>query len=105
MNWEVEKTVGQYRLGLTIGSGTFGSVKCGIHTGTGGKVAIKSLEKGRIADISDVERVSREIHIMKQLGHPHIVRLYEIVETPRHIHLILEYAAGMNIEKFGFIYL
>lgn len=90
----LSRTVGGYNLGPAIGSGTFGSVHSGTHIGTGAKVAIKTLEKGRIVDASDIERISREIHILKQLGHPHIIRLYEIVETSRQLHLILEYASS-----------
>jgi 5'-AMP-activated protein kinase catalytic alpha subunit len=63
------------------------------------KVAIKVLEKDRICDVSDVERVSREIHILKLIRHPNIIQLYEvlasqIIETPRKLYLIMEYASG-----------
>jgi len=61
-----------------LGEGTFGKVKLGTHILTGEKVAIKVLEKDRIIDVSDVERVSREIHILKLLRHPNIVQLYEV---------------------------
>ena len=37
------------------------------------KVAVKILEKSKIADVADVERVSREIHILKIVQHPHVV--------------------------------
>jgi len=50
MHLTVEKTLGQ---------GTFGKVKLAIHELTEQKVAIKILEKKKIADISDIERVSR----------------------------------------------
>ena len=40
---------------------------------TGEKVAIKILEKDRITDVTDVERVSREIHILKLIRHPHVI--------------------------------
>lgn len=43
------------------------------HIISGEKVAIKVLEKDRIIDVSDVERVSREIHILKLLRHNNIV--------------------------------
>lgn len=65
--------LGNYILQKTIGEGTFGKVKLGIHTLTGEKVAIKILEKDLITDVSDVERVSREIHILKVIRHPHII--------------------------------
>ncbi len=57
----------------SIGEGTFGKVKLGTHILTGQKVAIKILEKDRISDTSDVERVAREIHILKMIRHPNII--------------------------------
>ena len=48
-----------------MGEGTFGKVKLGTHSLTGEKVAIKILDKDKIVDVSDVERVAREIHILK----------------------------------------
>ena len=65
----------------TLGQGTFGKVKQGVHVFTQQKVAIKILEKKRIGDVSDVERVTREIHILKIVRHPNIIQLYEIIET------------------------
>ena len=92
-------SIGNYLLGRTIGEGTFGKVKLGTHIQTEEKVAIKILEKDRICDVSDVERVSREIHILKLIRHPNIIQLYEvistqIIETPKKLYLIMEYASG-----------
>ena len=70
--------IGDYILQKSIGQGTFGKVKLGIHQLTGEKVAIKILEKKRIIDVADVERVSREIHILKLIRHPNIIQLYEV---------------------------
>ena len=60
-----ERKIGQYILGKTIGEGTFGKVKIGTHILTKAKVAVKILEKSKIVDVADYERVSREIHILK----------------------------------------
>jgi len=54
-------------------------------------VAVKILEKEKIVDVADVERVSREIHILKLIRHPGIIQLYEIIETPKQLFLIMEY--------------
>lgn len=54
-------------------------------------MAIKILEKDKIVDVADVERVSREIHILKLIRHPNIIQLYEIIETPKHLFLVMEY--------------
>jgi len=88
------KSIGHYILAKTIGEGTFGKVKLGTHILTGENVAVKILEKERIVDVADVERVAREIHILKLIRHPHIIQLYEIIETPRQLYLIMEYASG-----------
>merc|ERR1719213_466251 len=88
------KPVGKYILGKTIGEGTFGKVKIGTHILTGEKVAVKILERERIKEVADVERVAREIHILKRVRHPHIIQLYEIIETPTQLFLIMEYCSG-----------
>ena len=72
------KIIGHYILGKTIGEGTFGKVKLGTHTLTEEKLAVKILEKERIKDVADVERVAREIHILKLIRHPNIIQLYEV---------------------------
>ena len=51
------KLIGLYLMGKTLGQGTFGKVKEAIHILTGEKVAIKILEKSKIVEIADVERV------------------------------------------------
>jgi len=65
--------IGSYRVIKTIGQGTFGKVKEGIHLFTQQKVAIKILEKDKITEVNDIERVAREIHILKIVRHPHII--------------------------------
>lgn len=40
---------------------------------------------------NELRRIVKEINILKQLRHPHIIRIYEIVETPGQIYLIMEY--------------
>ena len=63
-------------------------------------MAIKILEKSKISDIADVERVSREIHILKIVQHPHVVQLYEIIETPKKLYLIMEFASGGELFEY-----
>jgi 5'-AMP-activated protein kinase catalytic alpha subunit len=77
-----------------LGQGTFGKVKLAIDELTKQKVAIKILEKKKIVDISDIERVSREIHILKMIRHPNLIQMYEIIETPKHLFLVMEYCPG-----------
>lgn len=96
-NMSKPKTIGHYSLGPRIGSGTFGYVRLGIHSVTNSSVAVKILEKRKICDSSDIERVSREIHILKMIRHPHVIQLYEIIETSKQLYLIMEFASGMFV--------
>jgi len=45
-------------------------------------------------DTADIKRVAREISILKQIRHPNIIELYEILQTPKEFYLITEYAPG-----------
>lgn len=67
------KSIGHYLIGKTIGEGTFGKVKLGTHNITGEKVAVKILEKHKIIEEVDVQRVAREIKILKLARHPNII--------------------------------
>ncbi len=58
------------------------------------QVAVKILEKEKITEEADVERVEREIKILKLIRHPNIIQLFEIIETPKQLYLIMEYASG-----------
>lgn len=69
-------------------------MKLGIHIFTGEKVAIKILEKVKMQDEEDIKRVTREIQILKQIRHPHIIQLLDLIETEEELYLITEYASG-----------
>lgn len=84
----------QYRLGKTLGIGAFGKVKLAHHLVTGLKVAVKILNKGKIKHMEMAEKVRREINILKMCTHPHIIRLYEVIDTPSDIFVIMEFVPG-----------
>ncbi|CAD8125703.1 unnamed protein product [Paramecium sonneborni] len=88
------KSIGNYILGKTLGEGTFGQVRLGQHTITNETVAIKILEKDKMKEGIDYERISREINCLKKLRHPNIIQIYEIVQTVHSLYLIMEYAPG-----------
>jgi len=54
--------------------------------------------------------VRREIKILRLFMHPHIIRLYEVIETPTDIYVVMEYVkvcwggqgGGMGCVKLGF---
>ncbi|XP_061727722.1 uncharacterized protein LOC133532878 [Cydia pomonella] len=88
--------VGNYNLEKTIGTGNFAVVKLATHVITKCKVAIKIIDKSRL-DEDNLKKTFREIAIMKRLRHPHIVRLYQVMESTHTIYLVTEYAPNGEI--------
>ena len=83
-----------YQLKKEIGQGTFGKVYLGEHIPTKSKIAIKILDKKKIKDKSDFERVCRELKISQTINHPHLVKLYDMLETEQYIFLVMEFLGG-----------
>ncbi|XP_049322825.1 serine/threonine-protein kinase SIK3 homolog isoform X2 [Astyanax mexicanus] len=88
--------VGYYEIERTIGKGNFAVVKLATHVITKAKVAIKIVDKTQLDD-ENLKKIFREVQIMKMLRHPHIIRLYQVMETERMIYLVTEYASGGEI--------
>lgn len=86
---------GEYVLGQTLGEGEFGKVKLGWKRDGSSQVAIKLMRRETVAsNPSRLPKIEREIQILRDLAHPNIVRLHEMVQTEKHIGIILEYASG-----------
>jgi serine/threonine protein kinase len=64
------------------------------HAVAGHKVAVKILNKAKIKQLVMEEKVQREINILHLCTHPHIIRLYEVIDTPTDIFLVNEYVSG-----------
>lgn len=96
------KMIGNYILFEQIGKGTFSKVTQAIHILTEQVVAVKILEKEKIEDDIDVERIIREIEILNNINHPNIAQMYEIYSTIHNIYLMMEYVEGGDL--FDYIY-
>ncbi|EJT68597.1 CAMK/CAMKL/KIN4 protein kinase [Gaeumannomyces tritici R3-111a-1] len=89
---------GEYILGNTIGKGEFSKVKLAWKQEGGVRVAIKLIKKGAHgSNLSHMSGIMREVHILKHLTHPNIVRLHRMNESERHYGIILEYASGGDL--------
>ena len=64
------------------------------HIVTKEKVAIKTLERAKLAQQGVQKKIMREISILLKLRHPHIVRIYEAIFQERYIHVVMEYVPG-----------
>ncbi|XP_069965534.1 MAP/microtubule affinity-regulating kinase 3 isoform X2 [Bactrocera oleae] len=96
--------VGFYDIERTIGKGNFAVVKLARHRITKNEVAIKIIDKSQLDSIN-LQKVYREVEIMKRLNHPHIIKLYQVMETKNMIYIVSEYASQGEIfdyiAKFG----
>uniref|UniRef100_A0A7N4PMW1 Serine/threonine-protein kinase SIK3 n=1 Tax=Sarcophilus harrisii TaxID=9305 RepID=A0A7N4PMW1_SARHA len=63
--------IGNYRLLKTIGKGNFAKVKLARHVLTGKEVAVKIIDKTQL-NSSSLQKLFREVRIMKVLNHPNI---------------------------------
>ncbi|XP_041707095.1 serine/threonine-protein kinase MARK2 isoform X10 [Coregonus clupeaformis] len=88
--------IGNYRLLKTIGKGNFAKVKLARHVLTGKEVAVKIIDKTQL-NSSSLQKLFREVRIMKLLNHPNIVKLFEVIETEKTLYLIMEYASGGEV--------
>ncbi|XP_058016582.1 serine/threonine-protein kinase MARK2 isoform X8 [Ahaetulla prasina] len=88
--------IGNYRLLKTIGKGNFAKVKLARHVLTGKEVAVKIIDKTQL-NSSSLQKLFREVRIMKVLNHPNIVKLFEVIETDKTLYLVMEYASGGEV--------
>lgn len=88
--------IGNYRLLKTIGKGNFAKVKLARHILTGREVAIKIIDKTQLNPTS-LQKLFREVRIMKCLNHSNIVKLFEVIETEKTLYLVMEYASGGEV--------
>ena len=92
---EKENPIGDYLLSEELGSGGFAKVVQAIHIPTGERVAVKIMDKNQIfSEPLNLNRIRREIAILKIVRHKNIIKLYELMETPHKIYLVMEYCNG-----------
>ena len=97
---EYSKKIGNYVLLCEIGTGTFSKVAKAFHIITDQEVAVKILQKEKIKDEIDIERILREIEILKKVIHPNICQLYETYSTIHNYYLMVELINGGDLFDF-----
>ena len=86
--------------GSTLGSGAYAKVKVGTALKMNQQVAIKIVNKLSTPK-EVVERfLPREIETMKAVDNEHIIKLYEVIETPETIFFVMELADRGDLLDF-----
>eukprot|EP00500_Bicosoecida_sp_ms1_P002822 CAMPEP_0203809806 /NCGR_PEP_ID=MMETSP0115-20131106/2542_1 /ASSEMBLY_ACC=CAM_ASM_000227 /TAXON_ID=33651 /ORGANISM="Bicosoecid sp, Strain ms1" /LENGTH=317 /DNA_ID=CAMNT_0050718565 /DNA_START=570 /DNA_END=1519 /DNA_ORIENTATION=- len=91
-------SIGDYVATHMLGQGSFAVVYKAHHRVTGAVVAIKAISLKKM-DRKAQENLESEIHILQEVRHPNIVRLFEIQKSDRYIYLVLEYCAGGDLSR------
>lgn len=100
----VGKTLkGTYHLIRKLAEGGMGAVYQGEHVRLGRKVAVKLMLARYSTEPEVVARFRREAEIVGQLGHPHIVQVFDVDETEAGApYLVMEYLEGETLaERLG----
>jgi 5'-AMP-activated protein kinase catalytic alpha subunit len=88
------KVVGGYKLIRTLGEGAFSKVKQAVHQETGKEYAIKVIDQQMIRENNMEGQLNREIEVMSKMDHPGLIKLYEVMRSPKSIFLVLDLASG-----------
>eukprot|EP00050_Salpingoeca_kvevrii_P006477 m.289658 g.289658 ORF g.289658 m.289658 type:complete len:529 (+) comp12166_c0_seq1:653-2239(+) len=91
--------VGMYDFRETLGTGHFSVVKVAQHVISKRRVAVKIIEKCKL-DKDELAHLHHEVRVMKLIRHPHVVRLYQVVDTPSRLYLILELGSGGDLYDY-----
>jgi len=87
---DIEKA---YEFKNELGRGAFSIVYLGVNKSTGGKFAIKVINKKDLG--KDYEKnLKMEVDILKKVNHPNIIALKELFDTPEKLYLVMELVTG-----------
>ena len=80
----------KYKATKLLGTGSFGSVYLARNTIFDNIVAMKVINKDKDNEL-DEEEIKNEINILRKLGHPNIVKIFEFYDSASHYYIITEY--------------
>lgn len=89
-----------YRIGKMLGRGAFGKVNLAMHKLVRKLVAIKSLNKECLTDEAQKQKLMKEVSLLLKLRHNHVVKIYETIETEKHIIIVMELCAGGDLLNY-----
>jgi eukaryotic-like serine/threonine-protein kinase len=91
---------GSYRITRLIGQGGMGAVYEGVQLRLERRVAVKLMARELSANPEAIARFRREAEVTSQIGHPHIVQVFDFGAAPTgEPYLVMEYLEGEDLEK------
>ena len=95
-----ETEISYYRIGKMLGRGAFGKVNLAMHKLVRKLVALKSLNKECLTDEVQKQKLMKEVNLLLKLRHDHVVKIYETIETKKHIINVIELCAGGDLLNY-----
>ncbi|CAE8582459.1 unnamed protein product, partial [Polarella glacialis] len=89
-----------YRIGKKLGEGNFGSVAKAAVKATGAVRAIKTIPIPPTKDERRLDFLRHEIKISKMVDHPSIIKLFEVFENNKKLHLVLELCRNGDLWEY-----
>jgi len=91
------RNIDEYTILKELGKGSYATVKLAINKNNRNKYAIKIYTKKALLDPQKKNTVNNEIKILRQLDNINIVKLYEVIDTPTFLYLVMEYIEGISL--------
>ena len=88
---------GRYRIVALLGKGGMGEVYRAEDLTLEQQVALKFLPEDIAANADALARFRNEVRLARQVSHPNVCRVYDVVEVEDHIFLSMEYVDGEDL--------
>jgi serine/threonine protein kinase len=96
---QAASAIGPYQLRDVIGRGSFGTVRLAFRADQDETYACKIVPFSKLQGPSNTMAFEREIGILRQLRHPSIVRLYDLLKDSDNYYVMLEYCPGGEFQS------
>jgi tetratricopeptide (TPR) repeat protein/TolB-like protein len=91
-------SIGPYRILEPLGAGAHGDVFLAEDTRLGRRVALKTLRDLATRGLAETrKRMLREARAAARLNHPNIAAVYDVIETPDALHIVMEHVPGTTL--------
>lgn len=82
----------RFKLQGVLGHGAFSEVVSATNKETGEQVAIKCINKKQLLGKDDL--LKNEIDVMKKVDHPNIIRMFDVLDSPDYLYLVMQLVHG-----------
>ena len=95
---QVYNFAANYKLGRELGAGAFGTVKLATHRRSKMVCAVKIIKKIKLQEQKIYQTLNKnEFEVLELTDHPHITRIFELMEDSRNYYIVSELMSGGHL--------